>query len=104
MFCLVPLLLLAVRDAHDACLWLKAAGFPQYVHMFEGKQLIAKIIINTHLQPGHSHDKNCMTFFLHRWSVSHQPFQVSSGKGPLLSRTVCLRCTHQVCTYVIICS
>lgn len=48
MFCLVPLLLLAVRDAHDACLWLKAAGFPQYVHMFEGKQVIAIIMINTH--------------------------------------------------------
>lgn len=26
----------AVREANDACLWLKAAGFPQYVQMFEG--------------------------------------------------------------------
>ena len=27
----------AVREANDACLWLKAAGFPQYVQMFEGQ-------------------------------------------------------------------
>lgn len=25
-----------VKEASDACLWLKAAGFPQYVQMFEG--------------------------------------------------------------------
>lgn len=25
----------AVKDASDACLWLKAAGFPQYVQMFQ---------------------------------------------------------------------
>lgn len=26
-----------VKDANDACLWLKAAGFPQYVQMYEGE-------------------------------------------------------------------
>lgn len=29
--------LLVVREAHEACLWLRAAGFPQYVDMFEGE-------------------------------------------------------------------
>lgn len=27
----------AVREANDACLWLRAAGFPQYVQMYEGE-------------------------------------------------------------------
>ena len=27
----------AVREAVDACWWLIAAGFPQYVQLFEGK-------------------------------------------------------------------
>lgn len=27
----------SVKEANDACLWLKAAGFPQYVQMFEGQ-------------------------------------------------------------------
>ena len=30
------LLFFVVKEASDACLWLKAAGFPQYVQMFEG--------------------------------------------------------------------
>ena len=25
------------KEAKDACVWLKAAGFPQYVQMYEGK-------------------------------------------------------------------
>ncbi len=29
--------LYAVREANDACLWLRAAGFPQYVQMYEGQ-------------------------------------------------------------------
>ncbi len=29
--------LYSVREANDACLWLRAAGFPQYVQMYEGQ-------------------------------------------------------------------
>lgn len=28
----------AEKDAADACVWLRAAGFPQYVQMYEGTQ------------------------------------------------------------------
>ena len=28
-----------MREAEDACIWLKSAGFPQYVQKFEGKQV-----------------------------------------------------------------
>ena len=97
-YILVPLLLLAVRDAHDACLWLKAAGFPQYVQMFEGKQTYRHNYDKHTLAGRHSHDM--AFFFLHRRSVSHQPFEVSSGKGSLLSRTICLGRTHQVRTCI----
>ena len=31
----------SVKEANDACLWLKAAGFPQYVQMFEGESIKA---------------------------------------------------------------
>lgn len=30
----------AVKEARDACCWLKAGGFPQYVHKFEGKTAV----------------------------------------------------------------
>lgn len=38
-----PLPLCAVKEAIEACWWLKAAGFPQYVHLFEGKH-VAKVL------------------------------------------------------------
>ena len=34
---------LTVKEANDACLWLKAAGFPQYVQMFEGESSAVNI-------------------------------------------------------------
>ena len=33
-----------VREANDACLWLKAAGFPQYVQMFEGQYYYIQLL------------------------------------------------------------
>lgn len=66
-YILVPLLLLAVRDAHDACLWLKAAGFPQYVQMFEGKQTYRHNYDKHTLAGRHSHD---MAFFFSPQTVS----------------------------------
>lgn len=33
-----------VKEARDACLWLKEAGFPQYVHMFYGKISLVEIL------------------------------------------------------------
>ena len=40
--------LISVKEASDACLWLKAAGFPQYVQMFEG-ECIESIISQRYL-------------------------------------------------------
>lgn len=31
-----------VREAEDACIWLRSAGFPQYVQKFEGESAIAR--------------------------------------------------------------
>ena len=37
----------AVREANDACLWLRAAGFPQYVQMFEGEWCLWAVCLCT---------------------------------------------------------
>ncbi len=36
---LAKIIIFAVKEANDACLWLKAAGFPQYVQMYKGETL-----------------------------------------------------------------
>lgn len=37
---------IAVNQALDACIWLKSAGFPQYVQKFEGLLLRKHLIIH----------------------------------------------------------
>ena len=39
LFLFLFLLFLVVREAQDACIWLKSAGFPQYVQSFESKDI-----------------------------------------------------------------